>query len=81
MGGREVSLWTLEQPPQTLAMEVLPEREMEVGDIGEGLMGGSGQGTWTEVWRCEMAVPVIHLKFSPDSLLFAAAGEVRECTL
>ena len=75
VGGRDLSLWMLEQPPQTLATEVLPEREMS--DVSEALMGGSGHGTWTEMWRCEMAVPVVHLKFSPDSLLFATAGEVR----
>ena len=76
VGGKDVSLWTLEQPPQTLAAEVLPEREM--GDIGDS---GSGHlGVWSEVWRCEVAVPVVHLKFSPDSLLFATAGEVRRRT-
>lgn len=78
IGGKDISLWMLEQPPQMLAAEVLPEREMG-GETGEGLMGGgSGQlGTWTEAWRCEVAIPVVHLKFSPDSLLFATAGEVR----
>ena len=78
VGGKSVSLWTLELPPQVLAAEVLPEREM--GDMGgEGMMGGgvSGMGTWNEVWRCEVAIPVVHLKFSPDSTLFATAGEVR----
>ena len=45
-----------------------------MGDIGDN---GSGQlGVWSEVWRCEVAVPVVHLKLSPDSLLFATAGEV-----
>ena len=72
VGGKDVSLWTLELPPQVFATEVLPEREM--GDIGDN---GSGQlGVWSEVWRCEVAVPVVHLKLSPDSLLFATAGEV-----
>ena len=79
VGGKDVSLWILEQPPQTFSTEVLPERDM--GEVGEGLTGGaggggSGHGTWKEMWRCEMAVPVVHLKFSPDSLLFATAGEV-----
>ena len=79
VGGKDVSLWMLEQPPQTFPTEVLPERDM--GEVGEGLAGGaggggSGHGTWKEMWRCEMAVPVVHLKFSPDSLLFASAGEV-----
>ena len=81
MGGKSISLWMLEQPPQTFAAEVLPEREM--GESSEGLLtggggvgSGSGHGAWLEVWHCEMAVPVVHLKFSPDSLLFATAGEV-----
>ena len=41
-----------------------------------GMGGVSGMGTWNEVWRCEVAIPVVHLKFSPDSTLFATAGEV-----
>ena len=79
VGGKDISLWTFEQPPQVLAAEVLPEREIhEGGDDGNMVGGGvSGQGTWTEVWRCEVAVPVVHLKFSPDSTLFATAGKVR----
>ena len=75
VGGKDVSLWALEYPPQTAAAEVLPEREISVGDLGEG--GLSGMGTWNELWRCEVAIPVVHLKFSPDSTLFATAGEVR----
>ena len=81
VGGKSISLWTLELPPQSLAAEVLPEREMMGGDAGGeggmmGMGGASGMGTWNEVWRCEVAIPVIHLKFSPDSTLFATAGEV-----
>ncbi len=77
VGGKTISLWTLELPPQTLPAEVLPEREMGESEGGMMGMGGvSGMGTWNEVWRCEVAIPVVHLKFSPDSTLFATAGEV-----
>ena len=38
--------------------------------------GVGGTGRWKEVWRCKMALPVVHLKFSPDGAMFASASEV-----
>ena len=44
--------------------------------------GGGGSGRWKEVWRCKVALPVVHLKFSPDGAMFASASEVgRLCHL
>lgn len=33
------------------------------------------QPEWICVWQCKPATPVYHLKFSPDSLLFASVGK------
>ncbi|XP_064608806.1 dmX-like protein 2 isoform X2 [Liolophura sinensis] len=36
---------------------------------------GNVMGGWGVAWSCRPATPVFHLKFSPDGLLFASAGQ------
>ena len=54
-------------------METLstPEHESVTGGGGEG---GGGEGVWGEMWRCTLALPAVHLNFSPDGAMFATAS-------
>jgi len=65
IGGEFLTMWNFD-----VSSELAPppsERE------GQGV---GGTGRWKEVWRCKMALPVVHLKFSPDGAMFASASEV-----
>lgn len=53
----------------------MPTQSSPHKDGSEGVPGEGG-GEWREIWRCEIACPVIYLRFSPDGAFFATAGEV-----
>ena len=63
VGGDSVSLWryTVEEGTTLL----LPDPKTP---------GVGGEGVWGEVWRCALAQAAVHLSFSPDGAMFAAAS-------
>ena len=71
VGGLYITLWSCEQPSTKANLQV------PVINSSEGVSGGVGGVEWKEVWRCEMAHPIVHLEFSPDGAYFASAGKVR----
>ena len=36
---------------------------------------GGSEGVWGELWRCALALPAVHLSFSPDGAMFATASK------
>ena len=81
IGGKHLTMWNFE-----VSFQLSPASKKEGGgEGGEGGGGGreggggGGGGRWKEVWRCKMALPVVHLKFSPDGAMFASVSEVSQC--
>ena len=77
IGGKYLTMWNFE-----VSFQLSPSsKKLEGG--GEGGGGGreGGGGRWKEVWRCKMALPIVHLKFSPDGAMFASVSEVCLCLL
>ena len=60
-----MSLWsyTVDENLNTL---LVPEQ-----DSG----GGGSEGVWGELWRSPLALPAVHLNFSPDGAMFATASK------
>ena len=79
IGGKYLTMWNFEVSFQLSPSSKKLEGNGEGGEGGGGgreVGGGGGGGRWKEVWRCKMALPIVHLKFSPDGAMFASVSEV-----
>ena len=67
IGGEILSLWAYSVNENGSVL--LPDPDSSV--TGEG----GSEGVWGELWRCALALPAVHLMFSPDGTMFATASK------
>ena len=65
VGGEVVSLWSYSLNENLTSL---------VPDVSSVTMGGS-EGVWGELWRCSLALPSVHLSFSPDGAMFSTSSK------
>ena len=52
-----------------------PNEQLDRDSVLMGGGDGGSEGVWGELWRCRLALPSVHLHFSPDGAMFATASK------